>query len=218
MHGGFPCLTREMPALMRLGARAARTDGLLERAGGRLLAHGMAGLLAAGLGLSMRFSLVSRKRNRKALEFFRENFEIRDPDAPGGMRYYQGKLLVRTDRAGDDMNVYLRFCPEPQALFRRGRLGALQRRLFGTSLDSSAIVVTEVVSERQADALQRDPEKVDMVISFKDVKTIVSLVGRGEVDIGELLLQNVVRMKGNVGHLFKFGAIAKNIELALGLG
>lgn len=216
MHAGFPCFSQEMNGLLRLGAKDAKIDGLLERAGGTLLAHGMAALLKAGFCFVMRYSLFSRRQAGKAEEFFRENFEIRDPEAPNGIRYYQGKILVRTEKPEDDMNVYLRFCTEPEALFRKGLLGSIQKALFGTALDTSAVVSTEVLSEKDAEKLQKDPDKVDLVISFKDVRSIVGLVGKPNIDMGSLLIENVVQMKGNVGHLFKFGAIAKNIELALG--
>ncbi|MBL8293069.1 MAG: hypothetical protein JNN08_14580 [Bryobacterales bacterium] len=216
MHAGFPCLTPEINGLLRIGAEEAKLDRILDRAGGTLLAHGMATLLTAAFCVVMRSSLVSRSRARKAEEFFRENFEIRDPDAPGGFRYYQGKILIRTTRPEDNMNVYLRFCPDPRKLFRTGLAGSAQAALLGTALDPTAVVSTQTLNEMDADALQKDTGRVDLVINFKDVKSIVGLVCRPKVDIGELLIENVVRMKGNVGHLFKFGAIAKNIELALG--
>ena len=217
MHAGFPCLTQNFNTVLTVGAKEGRIDGLLERAGGKLLAHGMAAALNVGLGFVMRGSLLSHRQGRRAEEFFRENFEIIDPEAPGGRRYYQGKILVRTDKPEDDMNVLLKFCPNPEKIFTGGVFGALKKTLFGTALQGTAVVGTEVLSEEEAARRARDPEAVDLVISFKDVKTIVGLVGRRDLEIGSLLLENVVRMKGNVGHLFKFGAIGVNIQLALGL-
>ncbi len=217
MHGGYPCLTQNFNTVMTLGARQGRVDGLLERAGAKLLAHGLAVALNVGFGFVMRGSLLSRQRGRRAEEFFRENFEFIDPEAPGGHRYYQGKILIRTDKPEDDMNVLLKFCPDPDAIFTGGALGAVKKALLGTALDGTAVIATEVLTEEEADRRVRDPEQVDLVISFKDVKTIVGLVGRADLDIGTLLLENVVRMKGNIGHLFKFGAIGVNIQMALGL-
>lgn len=218
MHAGFPCFSQEMNGLLRLGAKEGKVEGLLDRIGGTFLAHGMAVVLKVGLCFVMRYSLLNRKQAKKAEAFFRENFEIRDPEAPNGIRYYQGKILVRTEKPEDDMNVYLRFCPDREALFKKGLLGSIRKALFGTALDTSAVVSTDVLKEEEAGRLQKDPEKVDLVISFRDVKSIVDLVRRPSLDMGSLLVENVVQMKGNVGHLFKFGAIAKNVELALGLG
>ena len=211
MHAGFPCFTREMNTVLRLGAREGEGDmpHLLDRVGGTLLAHGMAVLLKLGFGFIMRDSLLDEEQDRKARDFFRENFEIRDPGAPNGTRYYQGKFLIRTKKPGDDMNVYLRFCPRPEALFKRTP--------SGRTLQPSAVVSVEALTEEEAERVEGDPGQVDMVIRFKDLKAITGLVGRPDVDVIQLMLENVVQMSGNVGHLFKFGAIAKNIELALGV-
>ncbi len=217
MHAGFPCLTQDFNNVVTLGAREGHVDGLLERAGGRFLAAGMAAALNLGLGFVMRGSLFSRSQGRRAEEFFRENFEITDPEAPDGVRYYKGKILIRTDKPEDDMNVLVKFCPDPDAIFTGGAFGALRKALFGTALNGAAVVGTEVLREDEAERRAQDPDQVDLVISFKDMKTIVGLVGEGDLDIGSLLLENVVRMKGNVGHLFKFGAIGVNIQMALGL-
>ncbi len=218
MHAGFPCLTQEMNDLFRLGAKEAKVEGLLDRVGGTLAAHGMALALEAGLRLAMYRSFIGRKKGRKADGFFHDNFEIRDPDAPNGIRYYQGKILMRTDRPEDDMNVYLRFCPDPETLFQKGLIEWLRKALCGTALNTAAVVSTDVLKEEEAEQLKKDPERVDLVISFRDVETIVGLVGRPRVDSGELLLANVAQVSGNIGHLFKFGAIARNIQLALGVG
>ncbi len=217
MHAGFPCLTQEMNDLFRLGAKEGKVQGLLDRVGGTFVAHGMALVLEAGLRVAMRRSLLSRSKARKVDEFFRENFEIRDPDTPGGIRYYQGKILMRTDRPEDDMNVYLRYCPDPDALFRRGFAGIFRKALFGSTLDTGAVVATEVITEEEAEELIKDPEKVDLVISFRDAQAIIGLISASKIDSGQLLLSNIARVTGNIGHLFKFGAIARNIQLELGL-
>jgi hypothetical protein len=107
------------------------------------------------------------------------------------------------------MNVWLRFCPQPDELF--------VDTTFGRTINSLKVVETEVVDEDTAARLERDPDKVDLVIRFKDIDSIIGLVGNDDVDIVGLLLKNVVQLTGNVGHLFKLGAIAKNIEIELGL-
>jgi len=217
MHAGFPCMTQSLTDVMTVGAKEGRIDGFFERAGAKLLAHGVAAALNLGFGFVMRGSLFSRRQGRRAEEFFRENFEITDPEAPGGIRYYQGKILIRTDKPEDDMNVLLKFCPQPDSIYVGGTLGAVRKALFGTALDGTAVIATEVLTEEEADRRVKDPDQVDLVISFKDVKTIVGLVGRKDLEIGNLLLENVVRMKGNVGHLFKVGAVGVNVQMALGL-
>ena len=207
MHAAFPRFPQEILHVMRLGTDAAGMPQLVNAAGGTLLAGGMAVLLKAGFGYVMRDSLLGEAQSRKATAFFKENFVFIDPCAVGGQRYYQGKFLIRTRHPGDDMNVYLRFCPEPDKLFRNTP--------FGRVMDPLAVIATDVLSETEAERIEKDPERVDLVIRFKDVNSIVSLIGRPNIDIVGLLLENIVQLTGNVGHLFKLGALAKNIELAL---
>ncbi|MHB0984956.1 MAG: hypothetical protein ACYC05_05095 [Sulfuricella sp.] len=209
MHAAFPRFPEEIHRVMRLGAGAGAMPQLLEAAGGTLLANGMAILLKLGFGYVMRDSLLGETPSGKAMAFFKENFVFTDPNAPGGQRYYQGKFLIRTRRPGDDMNVWLRFCPEPERLFKATP--------FGTALDPLAVIATEVLSEAEAERIEKDPGQVDLVIRFRDVDSIVGLIGRPNVDIVGLLLENIVQLTGNVGHLFKLGALAKNVELALDL-
>ena len=215
MHAGFPCFTRDLKDVLALGLREARATGpldgvgpSLDRVGGTLLARGMATLLELGFGFLLRRGIFDPDQTAQAEAFFRDTFEIRDPTAPGGVRYYQGRFLIRTRKPEDDMNVYLRFCPDRSKLF--------EIRDGSPVLDPEAVIETRVLSEREAEAIEHDPHQVDLVILFKDVQSILGLVGRPDVDMVGLLLENVVRMRGNVGHLFKLGAVAKNIQLALG--
>ena len=209
MHAGFPCFSQDIQQVMRLGASESEVPELVDTLGGPVLAGGMALLLKLGFGYIMRDCLLDKERSEKAMAFFNENFIFRDPNAPNGQRYYQGKFLLRTRKAGDNMNVWLRFCPEPDELF--------VDTPFGRTINSLHVVDTEVVDEGKANALEKNPDKVDLVIRFKDIDSILGLIGRDNVDIVGLLLENVVQLTGNVGHLFKLGAIAKNIELELGL-
>ncbi len=62
-----------------------------------------------------------------------------------------------------------------------------------------------------------DADKVDIVILFKDVKAIVGLMDNPNIDLVNLLLDNLMHVRGNVGHIFKFGSIATNLKLAFGL-
>lgn len=210
MHAGFPCFTKDIQKVMRLGVgESTDVPDLVEAVAGPVMAGAMAVLLKLGFGYIMRDCLLDKEQAEKARAFFDENFVFRDPNAPSGQRYYQGKFLIRTKKGGDNMNVWLRFCPDPDDI--------VVETPFGQSINSLKVVETDVVDERKADRLEKNPDKVDLVIRFKDIDSIVSLIGREEVDIVGLLLENVVQLTGNVGHLFKLGAIAKNIELELGL-
>ncbi len=209
MHAGFPCFSKDIQQVMRLGARDKAMPELVDSIAGPVLAGGMAVLLKFGFGYVLRDCLLNKQQSEKAMAFFDENFIFTDPNAIDGQRFYQGKFLLRTRKPGDNMNVWLRFCPKPDELFIDSP--------FGRSINSLKVVETDVVGEDKAAQLERDPDKVDLVIRFKDIDSIVGLIGREDVDIVGLLLENVVQLTGNVGHLFKLGAIAKNIELELGL-
>lgn len=213
MHAGFPCLMPNLQKTLKLGATTGVASGelpdFLNQASGRLLAEGMAVLLKLGFGFLLRDCHLDEKQSKKANAFFEENFVIIDPNAPGGQRYYQGKFLIRTSKADDDMNVLLKFCPEPDKLYIDTP--------FGKALNSLAVVATEVMNESKADRLQHEPGQVDLLIRFKDVESIVGLLGRQGVDIVGLLLENLVQMTGHVGHLFKLGAIATDVQLSLDL-
>ena len=210
MHAGFPCFSRDTQQVMRLGVKDnLEIPELVDSISGPILAVSMAVLLKLGFGYIMRDCLLDQEQSEKAMAFFEENFIFRDPNAPDGQRFYQGRFLFRTRKPGDNMNVWLRFCPQPDVLF--------VDTLFGRSINSLKVVETEVVDEEEAGRLEHDPDKVDLVIRFKDIDSIVGLIGNEDVDIVGLLLKNVVQLTGNVGHLFKLGAIAKNIEIELGL-
>ncbi len=211
MHAGFPCLSPNLQKTLQLSAQAAIQAGelpaALDKTQGRLLAGGMAVALRLGFGYLLRDCHLDAAQSAKANAFFEENFVIVDPLAPGGKRYYQGRFLIRTSRRGDDMNVLLRFCPNPEALYLKTP--------FGQALNSLALVDTQVLDENQADRIENDPSRVDLVVRFKDVQSIIGLLGRGGVDIVGLLLENLVQLTGHVGHLFKLGAIATDIQLSL---
>jgi len=211
MHAGFPVLLPNLQKTLRLGSNAAIDAGelpaALDKVQGRLLANGMAVALRLGFGYLLRDCHLDAVQSAKANKFFEENFIIIDPLALVGRRYYQGKFLFRTSRRGDDMNVLLRFCPNPDALYIQTP--------FGQALNALALVDTQVLDESQADLIENDPSQVDLVVRFKDVPSIIGLLGRSGVDIVGLLLENLVQLTGHVGHLFKLGAIATDIQLSL---
>lgn len=202
MHAGFPQVT---PGIFRTLNSGVQGDtylkGVLSQAGGQMVAEGMALALRLGFGVIMRDGLLDQAQSVRAAEFFSDNFEITDPMMPAGKRYYQGRFLIRTRRAGDDMNVLLRFCPDPEKLYCQTP--------WGPCLDPLAVVHTSVLTEDEAERMERE---VDLVIRFKDAETILGLIGQPNVDIVGLLLQNRVQLTGNVGHLFKLGAIGADVQ------
>ena len=209
MHAAFPRFSKEINQIMQLGAVNSTVSELMDRAGGRLLAEGMAKLLKLGFGFLMWDSIFTKEQPEKAENFFNENFVIKDSTLPGGKRYYQGKFLIRTKKPDDDMNVLLKFCPQPGKLYKK--------TLFGNILDPLSVITTKTLKEDQAEQLEKDQNQVDLVIRFKDVKTIKGLLKQPDVDMVGLLLDNVVQLTGNVGHLFKLGAIAQNVEREIDL-
>jgi len=76
-------------------------------------------------------------------------------------------------------------------------------------------VTTEALSETEADRIERDPNAVDLMIRFKDTQAILGLAGRPNVDVAQLLIENLVQITGNFGHMFKFGAIGMNVQMAM---
>lgn len=209
MHAAFPRFSSEINQIMQLGAVNSTASELMDRAGGRFLAEGMAKLLKLGFGFLMWDSILTKGQPEKAETFFNENFVIKDFTVPGGKRYYQGKFLIRTKKPDDDMNVLLKFCPQPGKLYKK--------TLLGTFLDPFSVVTTETLEESKADRIEKDQDKVDLVISFKDAKSIKGLLKQPDVDMVSLLLDNVVQLIGNLGHLFKLGAIAQNVKREIDL-
>ncbi|MEK6736796.1 MAG: hypothetical protein AABY47_09510 [Pseudomonadota bacterium] len=210
MHATIPALPHGIHYILRSGIRLGESNGslagLMNRIEGTLLANGMAVLIKLGFGF-LTSSGLSESKAKKAQHFFENNFIIKDPSVSGGIRYYQGKILIRTRKPQDDMNVLIKFCPDPEALFIQTP--------FGQQLNPAAIVTTQALSEAEADQIQFDPDKVDLVIRFKDTRAILGLAERPEADVVQLLLENLVQITGNFGHMFKFGAIGKNIQLAM---
>ena len=213
MHAGLSCYSDSINRVIQLGEKAGLDVNdfakVFNRSSGVILAKGMAILARLGFGYLVKDSILNKNKARQSETFFDENFVIDDPNAKGGHRLYQGRFLIRTRKAKDDMNVLIRFCPDPDDMYLETP--------FGKALNPASLVSTSTLNESEAEEIANNPDKVDLVIQFKDVESILGLIGREEVDIVGLLLENLVQLKGNVGHLFKLGAIAKNIELELGL-
>ena len=204
MHATIPSLPHGIHYLMHSGFKSTRITQVLEHISGRFLAETIAGAIRLGFGYLI-LETLDKTKSDKAVTFFNENFVITDPNAPGGIRYYQGRILIRTRH--DDMNVYIRFCPDPGELYLDTPLGK--------HLNPSAIVHTSAISESEADAVENDPERLDLVIRFRDIPAILGLMQRPDIDVVQLLLENMVQITGNFGHMFKFGAIGKNVQRAM---
>ncbi|TXI29497.1 MAG: hypothetical protein E6Q60_04130 [Nitrosomonas oligotropha] len=210
MHATIPALPGGVHYILKSGIELGEADGtlsgLLNRMEGTMLAAGMAVMIKLGFGFLINPGL-SESQAKKAQHFFENNFVIKDPNVAGGIRYYQGKILIRTRKPQDDMNVLIKFCPDPEALYIQTP--------FGRQLNPAAIVTTEALSETEADRIERDPNEVDLMIRFKDTQAILGLAGRPNVDVAQLLIENLVQITGNFGHMFKFGAIGMNVQMAM---
>jgi len=210
MHATIPALPGGIHYILKSGIELGEADGtlsgLLNRMEGTMLAAGMAVMIKLGFGFLINPGL-SESQAKKAQHFFENNFVIKDPNVAGGIRYYQGKILIRTRKPQDDMNVLIKFCPDPEALYIQTP--------FGRQLNPAAIVTTEALSEAEADRIERDPNEVDLMIRFKDTQAILGLAGRPNVDVAQLLIENLVQITGNFGHMFKFGAIGMNVQMAM---
>lgn len=210
MHATIPALPGGIHYILKSGIELGEADGtlsgLLNRMEGTMLAAGMAVMIKLGFGFLINPGLTESQA-KKAQHFFENNFVIKDPNVAGGIRYYQGKILIRTRKPQDDMNVLIKFCPDPEALYIQTP--------FGRQLNPAAIVTTEALSETAADRIERDPNAVDLMIRFKDTQAILGLAGRPNVDVAQLLIENLVQITGNFGHMFKFGAIGMNVQKAM---
>ncbi|WP_295384129.1 hypothetical protein [uncultured Thiodictyon sp.] len=213
MHPIIPCFLPSLQDTLKLGAGTAvgqaQLPALLAHSGGPLLAQGMALLLRLGFGFLLSENPLDPAHAKKAKAFFEDNFVITDPHAPGGHRYYQGKFMIRSKKPGENMNVMMEFCPDPKKLYVHS--------VFGETLNPLAVVVTRELSETAANALEKDPGKVDLIIRFKDIASILGLLQNPTADVASLLVQNLLQVTGNMGHLFKLGAIATDIQLSLPL-
>lgn len=206
MHAGFPhiqdnffhMLTREIPGHLPSGP-------LLDHAGAAI-SEIMALMVRDGLGILFEAKRVLYQE-AQALHFIKEHLVLRDG---AEARAFQGSYLIRTRQPGDNLNVCFRFCPDGAAVLRAVAHDTLP--------PVEALIETRALREEKADAWERDPAKVDLVIRFRDIPSVLALVGRPQVDVVGLLLQNTVQLTGNVGYLFKLGAIGKAIQGAMQTG
>jgi hypothetical protein len=182
---------------------------------GKLVAKVMALLIEHGF---QAFAAVNALVKRRS--FFEENFIILDDDAKEAL--YRGKFLIRTMQPDDQMNVWFGFL-QSGGLFAplikffkylRDKTGG--RIDFYSILRSANLVSTKTLSEAEADQYENDPDRVDLVLRFKDIATIYRLLQSSNLDMVDLMFKNLLQIYGNQNHLYKLGAITKNLQLALG--
>ena len=144
-------------------------------------------------------------------------------DDSGAEALYQGRFLIRTQQPTDQMNVWFGF------LQGNGFLGSMNKFVkklrdktgdrvdFYSILKSTDLVSTKTLNEAEADQYENDPDRVDLVLRFKDIPSIYGLLEAKSLDMVDLMFKNLLQIKGNQNHMYKLGAITKNLQLALGL-
>jgi hypothetical protein len=182
---------------------------------GKLVAKVMALLIEHGFQAFASVNALVKRRS-----FFEENFIILDDNAKEAL--YRGKFLIRTLQPDDQMNVWFGFL-QSGGLFAplikffkylRDKTG--DRIDFYSILRSANLVSTKTLSEAEADQYENDPDRVDLVLRFKDIATIYRLLQSSNLDMVDLMFKNLLQIYGNQNHLYKLGAITKNLQLALG--
>ena len=181
---------------------------------GKLVAKVMALLIEHGFQAFATMDALFRKKS-----FFEENFVILDDN--GQEDLYQGKFLIRTRQPDDQMNVWFGFLQD-NGLF--APLGEFTRKLRDKTKDridlyslvkSTDLVSTKTLSESEADRYENDTDLVDLVLRFKDIPSIYGLLQSRNLDMVDLMFKNLLQICGNQNHMYKLGAITRNLQLAL---
>ena len=183
---------------------------------GKIVANVMALLIEHGF---QAFATIDALVKRNS--FFEENFIILNDK--GHHDLYQGRFLIRTQEPHDQMNVWFGFL-QSEGLFNK--LGNVfmdirektnDRIDFYSILKSTDLVSTKVLSEQDADDYENNPDRVDLVLRFKDIPSIYGLLQSNDLNMVELMFKNLLQIYGNQNHMYKLGAITRNLQLALGL-
>jgi hypothetical protein len=196
-----------------LAEKETRSYSALE---GRIVARVIALLIKLGFRA---FSTLDSVLKRDS--FFEENFIILDDQ--GKESLYRGRFLIRTDHPGDQMNVWFGFLQhrwmfDPFVRFlKRIKEKTNDRIDLYSFLLSKFLVASKVLTEEEADRYETDPERVDLVLRFKDLESIYGLLKTQDLDMVNLMFKNLLQIRGNQNHLYKLGSITKNLQLALGL-
>ena len=183
---------------------------------GKIVANVMALLIEHGF---QAFSTIDALVKRNS--FFEENFIVLNDK--GHQDLYQGRFLIRTAEPHDQMNVWFGFLQSSRLFKKLGnvfkdiREKTNDRIDFYSVLKSTDLVSTKVLSEQEADKYENDPDRVDLVLRFKDIPSIYGLLQSNDLNMVELMFKNLLQIYGNQNHMYKLGAIAKNLQLTLGL-
>lgn len=182
---------------------------------GKIVAGVMALLIEHGF---QAFATVDALLKRDS--FFEENFLILDDKGQDAL--YQGRFLIRTQQPDDQMNVWFGFLQGNRLLEPLSRLFKRIRDRTGDVIDlysilqSIDLVSTKILSEKEADRYENDPDRVDLVLRFKDIPSIYSLLQSEDLDMVDLMFKNLLQIYGNQNHMYKLGAITRNLQLRLG--
>lgn len=218
MYTGFYQLRTDFISVLQEGARrkaAERGETILSaHQDGKVLSAVLATLIEHGFQAFATLDAVVRP-----FSFFEENFIILDDNGDEGL--YQGKFLIRTQNPDDQMNVWFGFLQsnwlmEPFA----GILKEIRNKTGGwidfySILKSTDLVTAKTLSEKQADRYEDDPDRVDLVIRFKDISSIYDLLHSPQLDMVDLMFKNLLQIYGNQNHMFKLGSITRNLQMAL---
>jgi hypothetical protein len=183
---------------------------------GKIVAKVMAILIEHGFQAFSAFD-AAVKRN----SFFEENFIILDDK--GKEALYQGRFLIRTMQPDDQMNVWFGFSQGSWLLdpliriFKKIKDITKDRIDLYSFLRSITLVSTKTLNEKEADEYENDPDRVDLVLRFKDIPSIYGLLQSQDLDMVDLMFKNLLQIYGNQNHMYKLGAITRNLQLALGL-
>jgi len=196
-----------------LAERETRSFSALE---GRIVARVMALLIEHGF---QAFSALDSLLKRES--FFEENFIILDDK--GKESLYRGRFLIRTDHPDDQMNVWFGFLQsrwlfEPLVRFlKRIKEKTNDHIDIYSFLLSTNLISTKILTEEEADRYENDPDRVDLVLRFKDLESIYGLLKAQDLDMVDLMFKNLLQIRGNQNHMYKLGSVTKNLQLALGL-
>jgi hypothetical protein len=212
IHTDFIKFLQGGPEQQELARKESNFFTVLE---GKLVANVMALLIEHGFQAFATIDAVIKKDS-----FFEENFVILDDD--GKEALYQGKFLIRTRQPGDQMNVWFGFLQGSRLLAPLSNFAKELRDKTDDRIDlysilkSTNLVSTKTLSEAEADQYENAPDRVDLVLRFKDIPSLYGLLQSQNLDMVDLMFKNLLQIYGNQNHMYKLGAITKNLQLALG--
>ncbi|MGD8655392.1 MAG: hypothetical protein PVG28_04740 [Desulfobacterales bacterium] len=213
VHTDFIKVLQGGPEQQEMARKESNFFTVLE---GKLVAKVVALLIEHGFQAFTTIDAMFKKNS-----FFEDNFVILDDSGKDAV--YQGKFLIRTQQPGDQMNVWFGFLQgnvllAPLSNFAKKLRDKTEDRIdLYSILKSTNLVSTKTLSEAEADQYENDPDRVDLVLRFKDIPSIYGLLQSQNLDMVDLMFKNLLQIYGNQNHMYKLGAITKNLQLALGL-